>query len=124
MIHTVQPPLPLPLFPPKYSSRPAGCIAADIPLPPLPPQVFINTRWLYSTWRNFLAELCRTGGVIEASPGPAVRSSPSCNLFIEPDGKVRVTSTHEQILSSPYTFVGGAFPQTEVRAPTSLAPSI
>ena len=82
----------------------------------LPSKMTINARWLFRNWREYLSELRRGGAVIEASPGDALRSSPSCNLFIEPDGTVKVTSTHEQILSSPYTFVGAAFPQTEVPA--------
>lgn len=42
-------------------------------------------------------------------------SSPSCNLLIEPDGALSLTSTHDQVLSR-YSFVGGAFPQAAVPA--------
>ena len=52
---------------------------------------------------------------VQASP-LEIRSSPSCNLLIEPDGTVNLTSAHEQIFSSAYTFVGAAFPQTAVLA--------
>lgn len=73
----------------------------------------INTRWLYRSWREYMIAFKRVGGVIEASP-LEILSSPSANLMIEPDGTLSVTSTHEQIFSSPYTFVGATFPQTSV----------
>ena len=60
--------------------------------------------------------LPQVGGVIEASP-LELRASPSANLFIEPDGTLSLTSTHEQIFAAPFTFVGAAFPQTAVPFP-------
>jgi hypothetical protein len=48
-------------------------------------------------------------GVIEACPAH-VLSSPSANLYIEPDGTVRVFSTHDQLLLNNYCFSGSIFP--------------
>mmetsp|Transcript_3573 Transcript_3573/g.7186 ORF Transcript_3573/g.7186 Transcript_3573/m.7186 type:complete len:1110 (+) Transcript_3573:42-3371(+) len=64
---------------------------------------------LHQTWDAFAAAFFRVGGVIEAVPNTVV-SSPSSNLFIEPDGTVHVTSTHDQIFMKPYVFCGMAFP--------------
>ena len=82
----------------------------------LPSKVIINMRWLWRSWRDYTLAFRRVGGVIEASP-LQTSSSPSVNLCIDPDGGIRITSVHEQILSSPYTFVGAAFPQTAVPYP-------
>jgi len=82
----------------------------------LPQRVVINMRWLWRSWRDFIQAFQRVGGVIEASP-LQITSSPSVNLLVEPDGQLRITSVHEQIFSSPYTFVGAAFPQTAVPYP-------
>ena len=82
----------------------------------LPQRAVINMRWLWRTWADFVAVFQRAGGVVEASP-LEIRSSPSANLLVEPDGTVNLTSAHEQIFSSAYTFVGAAFPQTAVPFP-------
>ena len=82
----------------------------------LPQRAVINMRWLYKTWAEYVSAFQRVGGVIEASP-LEIRSSPSANLLVEPDGTVSLTSVHEQIFSSAYTFVGAAFPQTAVPFP-------
>jgi hypothetical protein len=79
----------------------------------LPEQAVINCRWLWKSWREYAGALARVGGVIEASP-LQISSSPSVNVLIEPDGHCSIKSAHEQIFSSPYTFVGAAFPQTAV----------
>ncbi|KAL1514674.1 hypothetical protein AB1Y20_003762 [Prymnesium parvum] len=79
----------------------------------LPERTVINTRWLWRSWREYIAAFKRFGGVIEAAP-LEILASPSANLFIEPDGNLSVTSTHEQIFSKPFTFIGAAFPQTSV----------
>ena len=82
----------------------------------LPEHVIINMRWLWDSWHEYIEAFRRVGGVIEASP-LTIRASPSANLFIEPDGTLSLTSTHEQIFSSTYTFVGAVFPQTSVPFP-------
>jgi hypothetical protein len=65
---------------------------------------------------------------------PLQTGSPSVNMFIAPDGKVTVTSTHEQLFSAPYVFAGVCFPAQSVctedtpspcyQAPTCLLLSI
>ena len=82
----------------------------------LPHRVVINARLLWRSWRDYALAFRRVGGVIEASP-LRILSSPSVNLFIEPDGAFAVTSVHEQMFSSQYTFAGAAFPQTAVPYP-------
>jgi len=82
----------------------------------LPQRAVINMRWLWRTWADYVVAFKRAGGVIEASP-LEIRSSPSANLLVEPDGTVNLTSVHEQIFSSAYTFVGAALPQTAVPFP-------
>ena len=82
----------------------------------LPEKAVLNMRWLWKSWAEYVSAFKRVGGVIEASP-LEIQASPSANLFIEPDGTLSLTSTHEQIFSSPFTFVGAAFPQTSVPFP-------
>ena len=82
----------------------------------LPQRAVINMRWLWRTWADYVAAFKRSGGVIEASP-LEIRSSPSANLLVEPDGTVNLTSVHEQIFSASCTFVGAALPQTAVPFP-------
>ena len=79
----------------------------------MPEHAVINCRWLWKTWKEYLAAYAKVGGVIEAAP-LHISSSPSVNIAVEPDGVVTVKSAHEQIFSSPFTFVGAAFPQTAV----------
>ena len=79
----------------------------------LPTHVIINARWLWRSWKEYAEAFARVGGVIEASP-LALSSSPSVNVLVAPDGTVGIHSAHEQIFSTPYTFVGAAFPQTAV----------
>ena len=79
----------------------------------LPRRAVVNTAWLWRSWGEFAAGLARSGGVIGASP-LELHSSPWASLFIERYGGVTLTSTHEQILSPAFTFVGAAVPQTAV----------
>lgn len=45
---------------------------------------------LFSTWKEYLFEFCKVGGVIEASPSclSVKIGSPSISFFIEPSGGV------------------------------------
>ena len=51
--------------------------------------------------------------MVEACP-TVVTGSPSINLLVEPTGTVRVLSTHEQMFSPAYRFIGASFPQSSV----------
>ena len=53
---------------------------------------------------------------------PLQTGSPSVNMFIAPDGKVSVTSTHEQLFSAPYVFAGVCFPAQSVCTEDTLLP--
>jgi len=64
---------------------------------------------LYPNWDAFKQDFFREGGVIEAAPNNVV-ASPSCNVYIEPDGTVQVTSTHDQIFMREYVYFGNTFP--------------
>jgi len=64
-------------------------------------------------WDGYLERLAARGGVVEPCPNWAI-GSPSVNVFIAPDGAVDVLSTHEQIFTDSYRFIGAAFPQSSV----------
>lgn len=71
-------------------------------------------RHAYANWKEFENRFTRVGGVIEACPKD-IRGSPSVNLMIEPDGTVRFSSSHDQIiLPDTYQYIGCSFPQTSV----------
>jgi hypothetical protein len=83
----------------------------------LPHKVKFAVPSLYPAgWSDFAALFFRLGGIVEACPSN-VLSSPSANLFIEPDGTVSVTSSHDQIFHQPYVFGGATFPSS---APADL----
>jgi hypothetical protein len=80
-------------------------------------KIVLATPALYEgTWAHYAASFYRVGGVIEASP-PLVIGSPSVNMLIEPDGHVRVLSSHDQVFQSPCVFGGANFPSS---APAEL----
>ena len=64
---------------------------------------------LHPHWKSYSEAFFKAGGVIEACP-EIVLSSPSTNLYIEPDGTVNMTSSHDQVFSSPYVYAGATFP--------------
>uniref|UniRef100_A0A7S0VNS7 IQCH-like ATP-grasp domain-containing protein n=1 Tax=Hemiselmis tepida TaxID=464990 RepID=A0A7S0VNS7_9CRYP len=76
----------------------------------VPRAVRIAHKRLFPTWEGFLETFTRVGGVIEAVPTGAV-ASPEVNLLIEPSGEVVVQSTHDQVFSADYQYVGATFPQ-------------
>jgi hypothetical protein len=67
------------------------------------------------TWVSFRDKLTVMGGVVEAFLDAQVLRSPSAQLEIEPGGRVRVLSTHDQVLSGAagQTFVGCVFPAAD-----------
>eukprot|EP00466_Bigelowiella_natans_P016617 jgi/Bigna1/53430/estExt_Genewise1Plus.C_190183 len=66
---------------------------------------------LYPSWEAYARDFFRDGGVIEACPNNVV-SSPSANVFVEPDGTVNITSTHDQVFSRDYVSCGNSFPSS------------
>eukprot|EP01027_Heterolobosea_sp_BB2_P017929 GEZU01025342.1.p1 GENE.GEZU01025342.1~~GEZU01025342.1.p1 ORF type:complete len:613 (+),score=115.27 GEZU01025342.1:157-1995(+) len=68
---------------------------------------------IYPTWKDYLVNFCKSGGVIEACPNNIV-GSPNVNIFIEPDGTVTVLSSQEQVFGAPFCCIGASFPQTSV----------
>lgn len=78
----------------------------------LPKKAILACPSLYdNSWKNFEKAFYRIGGVIEACPA-FVLSSPSANVFIEPNGTVTVTDSHDQLLSSPFVYCGATFPSS------------
>jgi hypothetical protein len=67
------------------------------------PQLYNNS------WTEFCKAMYKVGGVIEACPNLTI-SSPSVNLLLEPDGTVTITSSHDQLFSSPFLYGGATFP--------------
>ncbi|DBA85977.1 TPA: hypothetical protein ACH3X1_005515 [Trebouxia sp. C0004] len=67
----------------------------------------------YPSWSDFAAGFTKRGGVIEACASGVI-GSPSVNLFIDPLGRVRLISTHEQMFCPPYRVIGSSFPQSSV----------
>jgi hypothetical protein len=73
-------------------------------------RVVICDARLFRSWRAFVSVFARVGGVIEACPA-VVTGSPSVNLFISPDGRVEITSAHDQFFGRAYRYAGALFPQ-------------
>lgn len=103
---------------PGYWARPEVQEAARVTLlaevqRALPRRAVMACRTAYPTYAAFMGALCEVGGVVEAC-ATGVRGSPSANLFVAPDGKVTLTSTHDQVFDAPFRFAGAAFPQQSV----------
>ena len=64
-------------------------------------------------WQGYLERFAERGGVVEPCPNWAI-GSPSANVFISPNGCIDVLSTHEQIFTDSYRFIGAAFHQSSV----------
>merc|ERR1712057_39660 len=67
----------------------------------LPRRVVIAVKTAYRNWNEYMDAFAQCGGVVEAYPA-TVEASPSANLFIEPNGEVKVISTQEQLFGTPY----------------------
>ena len=63
-------------------------------------------------WSGFRQKLTAMGAIVEEFISTEGLRSPSAQLLIHPDGTVRVTSTHDQILggADDQTFIGCCFP--------------
>lgn len=67
----------------------------------LPRRIVIAVKSAYRNWNEYMDAFAQCGGVVEACPA-TVEASPSANLFIEPNGEVKVISTQEQLFGTPY----------------------
>jgi len=69
----------------------------------------------FPTWERFGAELERQGGVVEAFVEGATKRAPSGQIRIDPKGRLRCLSTHDQILGGPdnQSYEGCRFPADE-----------
>lgn len=68
--------------------------------------------YYFDTLDQYIEEFEKNGGIVELFADAKEMHSPSCQVRILPDKKVRILSTHEQILKGKYKseYVGCIFP--------------
>ena len=81
---------------------------------------------LYPTWKNFMSEFVRSGGVIEAAPPcAAVHVKSSCVCFcVEPDGQVTFLGAYDKLsgrdcVTSAYFFPQQSLPNVNLKLVTA-----
>jgi hypothetical protein len=82
----------------------------------LPHKVKIAMPTLYKNWQEYIADFCKSGGIIEAQPNCPLSSinSPSISFFIEPDGQIEVLGSYDRFCIRPFINGGCTFPQTSL----------
>ena len=68
----------------------------------------------FPTWKSFLTEMKRTGGVIQACPPPDSVTAITVNLLMEPGGMGTLLSTGDQVNPRPFWKWGVSVPQTSI----------
>ncbi len=67
-------------------------------------------------WPTFERKLNRMGGIVESFVDGAEATSPSVQCRIDPEGKIEIVSTHDQVLGGPtgQIFLGCRFPASDI----------
>jgi len=71
--------------------------------------------YYFKTINDYMDEFSKTGGIVQLYVDGAKKTSPSCQLRILPDRKIRILSTHEQVLggADKTEYIGCFFPANE-----------
>ena len=82
----------------------------------LPKKIKIAVPAIYPTWKDYLKEFTRVGGVIEASPSfPAAKiQGVKVSFCILPDGNVTLIGAYDKLEAKKYVSAGFLFPQTSL----------
>ncbi|KRX06754.1 Protein kinase-like domain [Pseudocohnilembus persalinus] len=70
---------------------------------------------LFRGFKDYIAQFCKNGGVIEAMPAGGFfqinkLQFPSVSLFIEPNGNCQITNSYDKINGAPFINIGCNFP--------------
>lgn len=79
----------------------------------LPKKLVIVKDFVYSDYYQYIEELARRGGMIEAAPSSLKKDTNTIGVLfqLEPDGEVEIQTTYEKLSSSPFSPSGFRFPQ-------------
>jgi IQ domain-containing protein H len=79
----------------------------------LPKKLVIVKEFVYKDYYQFIEEISRKGGIIEAAPSSLRKDLNTIGILfqLEPDGEVEIQTTYEKLSSSPFCPSGFRFPQ-------------
>jgi IQ domain-containing protein H len=82
----------------------------------LPKKVKIAMGAIYTSWKEYLKEFTRVGGVIEASPAATATKIQGVKVCftIEPDGTITLVGAFDKVESRKYVTSGFMFPQSSL----------
>ncbi|KAL9649007.1 hypothetical protein ABK040_008386 [Willaertia magna] len=74
----------------------------------------IVSSYVYPNWSSFIKAFKQAGGGSIEAIAENVVGSPTVNLFIEPNGDIKILSVQEQLIYPQYCCIGAAFPHYSV----------
>lgn len=79
----------------------------------LPKKLMIVKDFVYHDYYQFIEEMARKGGIIEAAPSSLKKDTNTIGVLfqLEPDGEVEIQTTYEKLSSTPFSPCGFRFPQ-------------